>query len=53
MIVRQASLADVSAIAKVHVDAWRTNYHQLKLSLSHREETFCKSLPPAPSSPIP
>ncbi len=29
MIIRQAGLADVEGIAKVHVDAWKTTYADL------------------------
>lgn len=49
MIIREATPEDVSAIAKVHVDAWRTTYQDIipaqylaKLSYKNRENSWQK-----------
>lgn len=51
MIIRKAKLADAPAIAKVHVDAWRTTYHKLmpadflaNLSYKQRETIWVEIL---------
>ncbi|MBD2514584.1 GNAT family N-acetyltransferase [Nostoc sp. FACHB-973] len=51
MLIREANLADASAIAKVHVDAWRTTYSNLMpakfladLSYEERETKWVKIL---------
>ncbi|MCC5602044.1 GNAT family N-acetyltransferase [Nostoc favosum] len=51
MVIREANLADAPAIAKVHVDAWRTTYSNLMpakfladLSYEERETKWVKIL---------
>lgn len=51
MIVRQANLTDVRAIARVHVDTWRTAYRDIipqeylaKLSYEQREQAWLQIL---------
>ncbi|MHC5774801.1 GNAT family N-acetyltransferase [Nostoc sp.] len=51
MVIREANLADASAIAKVHVDGWRTTYSNLMpakfladLSYKERETKWVKIL---------
>lgn len=51
MIVREATLEDLPAIARVHVDTWRTTYVGIvpervlaNLSYARREETWKKTL---------
>lgn len=51
MIIRQANLHDASAIARVHVDSWRTTYKNLlpaafldKLSYDQREKIWIKNI---------
>jgi GNAT superfamily N-acetyltransferase len=54
MIIREATPADVQAIARVHVDSWRTTYRGLvrdeylaKLSYEARERFWGRILSPA------
>ncbi|MEH2382449.1 MAG: GNAT family N-acetyltransferase [Nostoc sp.] len=51
MVIREANLADAPAIAKVHIDAWRTTYSNLMpakfladLSYKERETKWVKIL---------
>jgi len=57
MIIREANLNDVQAIARVHVDAWRTTYKGIipesylaKLSYQQRESAWRKTLENTTSS---
>ncbi|NJM87928.1 MAG: GNAT family N-acetyltransferase [Hydrococcus sp. RU_2_2] len=51
MIVREAMVEDAPAIAKVHIETWRTTYHSIlpedylaRLSLQERENRWVKML---------
>ncbi|BAZ31778.1 GCN5-related N-acetyltransferase [Cylindrospermum sp. NIES-4074] len=51
MIIREANLDDTSAIAKVHIEAWRTTYQKImpdeflaNLSYEEREQRWVKIL---------
>jgi ribosomal protein S18 acetylase RimI-like enzyme len=51
MIVREANLEDASAITRVHIDSWRTTYHEIlpeeylaKLSYQQRESNWKQML---------
>jgi len=48
MLIREASLTDTAAIARVHVDSWRITYagivpadYLAKLSYAQREQFWC------------
>jgi len=50
--IRQADIADAKAIAKVHVDSWRTTYANIvpddyltNLSYESREHNWQKTIP--------